>query len=138
MSMLKLLHSQQSNWRKKITCGFKISRIFTKVPNILSMVVVRIKSHIVFVKPACVVWWSSFRLWGESIWLIGTDNRSAQTTESHSWEPKGLTSDSWPIKQGDSTDRNMVKKYGTYEGTFLNLLKKQKEWKMSLLRQQNK
>ena len=38
-SMLELLYSQRRNWRKKINCGFKISGIFPKVPNILAMIV---------------------------------------------------------------------------------------------------
>ena len=33
MKLAKLLHSQGRYWRKKITCSFKISGIFPKVPN---------------------------------------------------------------------------------------------------------
>ena len=38
---LKLLHSQGRDWRKKITCGSKISGIFPKVPYIYTLIVGR-------------------------------------------------------------------------------------------------
>ena len=37
--MLKLLHSRRRSWRKKITCGFKISGTFPQVPYIFTLIV---------------------------------------------------------------------------------------------------